>query len=179
MTQAGKIYGGSLYSLAAEESLANIILEELVVLKQSFASQPDFIRLLSAPNLPKTQRCAILDDCFRGKLHPYLLNFLKILTKKGYIHHFADCCDAYEALYNRDHGILIVIAVSAVELTGAQSAKLKEKLSIVTGKTIQLQNKVDPACCGGLRLSYNGKCIDGTLAHRLDAIGRLLKNTVL
>ena len=179
MTQTGKLYGESLYSLAAEENLAKIIGDQLVVLKESFSAEPDFIRLLSAPNLPKAERCSILDDSFRGKVHPYVLNFLKILTEKGYIRHFADCCDAYQALYNQDNGILVVTAVSAVPLSGIQAAKLKEKLASSTGKTIELRNKIDPACYGGLRIEYDGKSVDDTVAHRLDAIRSLLKNTVL
>ena len=179
MTQTGSIYGESLYSLAAEENLSKTILDELVVLKQSFAEEPDFIRLLNAPNLSKAERCSILDNSFRGKLHPYVLNFLKILTEKGYMRHFADCCDAYRNCYNRDHGILVVTAVSAIPLTAAQAEKLRQKLASTTGKTIELVNKVDPACYGGLRLSYDGKSIDDTVAHRLDAMRSLLKNTVL
>ena len=179
MTQAGNIYGESLYSLAAEEKVEKTILDQLQVLHQSFAAEPDFIRLLSAPNVSKAERCQILDSSFRGKVHPYVLNFMKILTEKGYMRHFADCCDAYRSSYNRDHGILVVTAVSAVALTQAQQAKLMAKLASITGKTIQLVNKVDPACYGGLRLNYDGKCIDDTVAHRLDAVRDLLKNTVL
>ena len=179
MTQTGKLYGESLYSLAAEEDLAKVIGDELMVLKESFAAEPDFLRLMNAANLSKEERCGILDDSFRGKVHPYVLNFLKILTEKGYMRHFADCCDAYKVLYNQDHGILVVTAVSARVLTDAQSTKLKAKLRAATGKTIELINKVDPACYGGLRLEYDGKSIDDTLAHRLDAMRSLLKNTVL
>lgn len=179
MTQTGSVYGESLYSLAAEEHLSKTILDELMVLKQSFAAEPDFIRLLNAPNLSKAERCAILDNSFRGKLHPYVLNFMKILTEKGYMRHFADCCDAYRGCYNRDHGILVVTAVSALPLTAAQIEKLRQKLAATTGKTIELVNKVDPQCYGGLRLSYDGKSIDDTVAHRLDAMRSLLKNTVL
>ena len=179
MTQTGSIYGESLYSLAAEENLTKAILDELMVLKQSFAEEPDFIRLLNAPNLSKAERCAILDNSFRGKLHPYVLNFLKILTEKGYMRHFADCCDAYRNCYNRDNGILVVTAVSAIPLTAAQEEKLRQKLASITGKTSELVGKVDPDCYGGLRLSYDGKSIDDTVAHRLDAMRSLLKNTVL
>ena len=179
MTQTGSIYGESLYSLAAEENLTKAILDELMVLKQSFAEEPDFIRLLNAPNLSKAERCAILDNSFRGKLHPYVLNFLKILTEKGYMRHFADCCDAYRNCYNRDNGILVVTAVSAIPLTAAQEEKLRQKLASITGKTIELGGNVDPDCDGGLRLSYDGKSIDDTVAHRLDAMRSLLKNTVL
>ena len=179
MTQAGNVYGESLYSLAAEENLTKTILDELLVLKQSFTAEPDFIRLMGVPNLPKAERCGILDSSFRGKVHPYVLNFMKILTEKGYMRHFADCCDAYQALYNRDNGILVVTAVSAIELTDAQRGKLCEKLAATTGKSIELVCKVDPGCYGGLRLEYDGKSMDDTVAHRLDAMRSLLKNTVL
>ena len=104
---------------------------------------------------------------------------MKILTEKGYARYFCDCCDAYRELYNADHGILTVKAVTAVALTDQQAAKLSEKLASITGKTIELQNRVDPGCLGGVRLDYDGKRVDGTVASRLDAVRSLLKNTVL
>ena len=93
--------------------------------------------------------------------------------------HFADCCKAYREVYNRDHGILEVCAVTAVPLTAQQTEKLTQKLIRVTGKTIDLQNRVDPSCLGGIRLDYDGKRLDDTIANRLASIGALLKSTVL
>ena len=179
MTEVGNVYGESLYALAKEENLSQAIGAELKVLQLSFRQEPDFIRLLSSPNLSKAERCQILDTSFRGKVHPYLLNFLKILTEKGYMRHFGDCCEAFEAQYNEDHGILPVKAVTAVALSREQEAKLKEKLAKLTGKTISLVNRVDPEVLGGVRLDYDGKQVDGTVKNRLDSIGSLLKNTVL
>ena len=85
MTQAANTYGQALYDLAKEESLGKTILEELSVLKSVFADAPAYSKLLSTPDIPKQERCAILDEAFRGKVHPYVLNFLKILTEKGYL----------------------------------------------------------------------------------------------
>lgn len=179
MTQTGSIYGESLYALAADEGLSKSILDELAVLQQSFQEEPTFLRLMSAPTLSKQERCQILDESFRGKIQPYLLNFLKILTEKGYMRDFSDCCAAYRSCYNRDNGILPVSAVTAVPLTEAQTARLREKLAGITGKTIELTNRVDPDCLGGVRLDYDGKRLDDTVSHRLDAVRSLLKNTVL
>ena len=179
MTQAANTYGQALYDLAKEEGLGKSILEELIVLKDVFAQNPQYYKLLSAPDIPKQERCGILDEAFRGKVNPYVLNFLKILTEKGYIRLFPDCCDAYRGFYNEDNGILVVKAVSAVALSAAQMQKLTEKLSATTGKTIDLQCSIDPAALGGLRLNFDGKQVDGTVQNRMDAISRLLKNTVL
>ena len=179
MTQAANTYGQALYDLAKEEGLGKSILEELNVLKGVFVENPEYSKLLSTPDISKQERCGVLDEAFRGKTHPYVLNFMKILTEKGYIRQFPECCDAYRSFYNEDNGILVVKAVSAIELSDVQLQKLTAKLEATTGKQIDLQCSVDAAQLGGLRLSYNGKLVDGTVKTKLDSIGRMLKNTVL
>ena len=179
MTQAGSVYGTALYSLALEEGLTEKLLAELTVLQESFRETPDFIRLLSSPNLSKQERCQILDDSFRGKVQPYVLNFLKILTEKGYMKYFHDCFKTYEDLYNRDNGILPVTAITAIAMSSEQVEKLTAKLSRVTDKKVKLLNKVDPSVLGGVRLDYDGKRLDDTVSHRMDAITKALKGTVL
>lgn len=179
MTQVATVYAQALYELARDEGLCDVMLSQLTVLGNAFSENPDFVRLLSTPNLPKEERCRIVDDSFAGMAQQYVLNFIKLLTEKGYIRHFADCCRAFRELYNDDKGILPVNVLSAVPLTGAQRERLAAKLSGVTGKTIELNCAVDPACIGGVRLDYDGKRVDDTVSHRLDAVRSLLKNTVL
>ena len=179
MTQIAVNYAQALYDLAAEEGLSEQLLHELQMLRESFSEEPGFVRLLNAPNISKQERCAIVDESFSGKVHPSVLNFLKILTEKGYARHFSDCCKVFEDRYNEDNGILPVWAVTAVALTQPQTEQLTQKLQTITGKTVKLHNTVEPACLGGVRLRYDGKQLDGTVKSRMDAIGDMLKNTVL
>lgn len=179
MTQIGNVYGESLYELAKDENLTAELGAQLKVLKDCFRQEADFVKLLSTPSLTKAERCQILDNSFRGTVHPYVLNFLKILTEKGYMRYFSDCCDSFAALYNQDNGILPVTAVTAVALSGAQAEKLTEKLAKITGKHIELSNRIDPSCLGGVRLDYDGQRLDDTVSHRMDTIRDMLKNTVL
>lgn len=179
MTGVGNVYGEALYSLAKEENLTGQILQQLRVLDGSFRSEPEFIRLLASPALPKAERCGILDSSFRAKVHPYLLNFLKILTEKGYMRHFSDCCKSYTQHYNLDNGILPVTAVTAVPLSQGQKARLSAKLAGITGKVIELNNRIDPAVLGGVRLDYDGVRMDDTVSHRMESLRELLNTTVL
>lgn len=179
MTSVGSTYGEALYDLAKAENLSSDILQEIAALDESFRQEPDFLRLLQTPNLNKQERCQIVDNGFRGKLHPYVLNFLKILTEKGYIRHFPQCVKAYRQHYNLDNNILPVTAVTAVPLSEEQKKKLAEKLCSLTGKAIDLVNKVDTAVMGGVRLDYDGKRLEDTVANRLASISALLKNTAL
>ncbi len=179
MTEIGSVYARALYDLAKEEDLCRDILDELTVLQKAFAENGDFIRLLSAPNLSKDTRCQIVDDSFAGKVQPYVLNFLKILTEKGYMRNFSDCCAAYRAIYNEENGILPVKVVTATALSPEQHERLRAKLCTITGKQVEMLCTVDPTCIGGVRLDYDGKRLDDTIRHRLDAIHSLLNNTML
>ena len=179
MTDIVNVYGQALYDLAKDENLTEEILGQLGVLNESFAAEPAFVQLLCAPSIPKQERCQVLDDSLRGQVHPYVLNFLKILTEKGYMRHFSGCCRLFKQQYNEDHGVLPVVAVTKLPLSDELRRKLADKLSEVTGKTISLECRVDPECLGGVRLELDGIQVDGTIRHRLQEIRKLLKNTVL
>ena len=179
MSTVAAVYAQALYGLTKDEGQDAAVLQQMSVLEESFRAEPDYIRLLGAANLSKAERCDILDRDFRGRVEPCLLNFMKILTEKGYIRYFSACCKAYRALYNEDHGILEVKALTATPLTAEQTERLIHRLSALTGKTIDLQNTVDPACLGGVRLDYDGRQLDDTLQHRLNSLRGLLANTVL
>lgn len=179
MNQIASVYGEAIYSLAQEEGITARVMEELSALKAGFGEEPDFLRLLGSPNIPKEERTKILDDGFSGKVHPFVLNFLKILTEKSYISHFPGCCEAYRSHYNRDMGIVPVSAVTAVPMTAAQKQRLQEKLGSMLNKKIDLTNSIDPNCLGGMRLDFDGKQLDDTVANRLRNISELLTSTVL
>ena len=179
MTEAASVYGEALYALAKDENKSDMMLMQLKALNESFAAEPDFLRLMSAPNLSKIERKEILDTCFKDKVEPYLLNFLKILMEKGYIRQFGSCVQVFRERYNEDRGIMAVSAVTAVPMSDSQKEKLAAKLAGITGKQIDLINTIDPACIGGVRLDYDGKRVDDTIIHRLDAVSSMLKNTIL
>ena len=179
MTEVANTYGQALYVLAKDEGLTGEILGQITALKESFAAESAFVQLLCTPSIPKQERCQILDDSLRAQVHPYVLNFLKILTEKGYMRHFSGCCQLFKQQYNQDNGILPVTAVTSLPLSDALRRKLTDKLSSITGKTIELECRVDPECLGGVRLDLGGMQVDGTVRHRLDEIRTILKNTVL
>ena len=179
MTQIGSVYGEALFSLAKDEKLDTEIMQQLQVLEQSFSAEPDFVRLMGAPNITKEERCTILDSSFRGKVHEYVLNFMKILTEKGYFRHFSACVQGYRVCYNEYHNILTVTAVTAVPLSDVQRSKLTGKLQVLTGKKVSLTNKVDPACMGGVLLELPGRQLDGTVKQRLDNLAAALKTVAV
>ncbi len=179
MSGGTESYGIALFDLAQAEGLDKQIMQQLDVLEESFQQEPEFLRLLSAHEISKQERCQILENSFGEKLHPYVLNTLKLLTEKGGIRHFDSCCKAYRQRYQAYHGILPVRVCTAAALTPEQADRLARKLRQLTGKTVLLEQKLQPSLLGGIRLEYGGVQLEDTLRQRLDAVGAMLKNTAL
>ena len=170
MTELAREYGDGLYALTEEENLSKEVLEQLLSLKKLFREQPDFIRLLSNMSLSKEDRVKIIDQVLRGQVHPYLLNFLKILCERGALNEYEGCLSAFKTLYNQAHGTVEATVTTAVALDDEQRARLSKKLSAMTGKTVELIEKVDASLVGGVLLEMNGQRYDNTLKSRLKSI---------
>ena len=124
-----------------------------------------------------TLRSGVVD--YLGFIRIDVLNFLKILCEKGTLRELPGCARAYRVRYNQAHGILEAAATTAVAMTEQQVKSLHEKLEKLTGKTIDLKTKVDPAVLGGIRLDIEGTELDGTVQNRLAALRRDIASVTL
>lgn len=170
MTELAREYGDGLYALAMEEKIAGDVLSQLQTLKAAFREEPDFLRLLGNMSLSREERVGILDRTFRGQVHPYVLNFLKILCERGALGEFAGCEEAYRQRYNQDHQVVEAVVTTAQPMTSVQRAQLLQKLQHMTGKQVSMTEKLDASVMGGVLLEMNGQRYDNTVRHRLAAI---------
>lgn len=179
MSARGELYADALYELCRDENISDKVLREMKAADAIFKDNPEYIRLLSVPTVSKEERCGILDESFGGRVEPYLLNFMKLLVERGLIREYSVCVKTFRKRFNEDNGILDVTAVTAVPLTPELEKKLRDRISEVTGKKIELTQRVDHALIGGVRLEMDGKRCDGTVRSRLDAIQRTLSAQTL
>lgn len=170
MTEFGREYGEGLYALCAEEKLDQAVLEEVQALQKAFRENEAFLHLLGNMTMSKEERVRIVDETFKGQIHEYTLNFLKILVERGAIHAFSECAAAYQESYFRDHQVAVAEVTTAAALNEAQREKLIDKLKKLTGKEIVVKEKIDPSVLGGVLLQMDGKRYDNTVRHRLAAI---------
>lgn len=179
MTQTAKTYGGALYDLAAEENLTEQILSDLTLVCSVADADSDYLRLLCTPSVPKPERRQLIDEAWRGNIHDYTRNFLKLLCDNGTLSELRACKDEFHARYRQDHNIIPVCAVSAMEIPDALLEKLLEKLQQMTGKTVELSTRIDANLLGGIRLELPDRQLDGSAKFHLEQVRKLLKNTVL
>ncbi|MBQ4354646.1 MAG: ATP synthase F1 subunit delta [Clostridia bacterium] len=170
-------YGGGLFLLAEEEGLEDQLLGETRMLASLLTA--DYTRLLINPNLPKEQRIAIVGELLDGRVHPYMANFVKLMTERRLASALKGCFGEYERLYYEKFRVVRVLAESAVELSEAQKKRLEEKLTAHTGCRIEVRYSINPSLIGGMRLFYNNREINDSIKSRLTEIGAVLSDTVV
>ena len=173
MNRIAKNYADALFDLAHEDGVDELVQTQFAGVRRLFDENPDYVKLLYAPNVPKSERLAALDEAFSGRVHLHLLSFLKLLSERGDIYEYADCEARFRSRCNAAHGIVEATAFTAAPLRPAQLERLRVRLGELTGK------RVDPAVLGGIRLEYDGVELDSTVRRKLDGIGRTLSDTIL
>ncbi len=179
MTEYARVYGGSLYDLAAEEQLTKEIMEEIPVILNLFRENPEYMKLLTEPSIKKDERLKLIEEAFGNQAQRYLVSFMKLLCERGILNEFEGCCTMYKQRFNEDHNIAEAIVTGAAPLKEEQLAALKAKLEKISGKTVEITVKVDPRVLAGLKVELNGNELDGTVAGRLSGIQKKLNETIM
>ncbi len=171
-------YALSLYEIAAEEKKEQAYLDEFTEICGVLKKEPDFMKVLKTPSISPEEKRNVLKKVFEGRIEPYLLNFLMLLTDKNRIGLVQDMCQAYKDHYYFENGIIEVRAITANPLNSALSKKLKAKMEAVTGKKVVLEKVIDPSILGGIIVKLQGEQYDNSLRTRLEDIAARLTNTI-
>ncbi len=160
-------YGNALYELASEIGQETEMKEEFARIAETLEENQEFMKLLSNPRIATSERLKIVDTVFGdNKIKPYLLSVLKIFTENRDVSLIPKCYKSYLEKYYEDKNIMVVTAISAIDLIDTQKQRIIDNLEKSTGKTIVLENKIDKTCIGGIRLEYRGHMIDASIENR-------------
>lgn len=174
MAQISKEYGSALFDAASEHGETEAVYEAAKQLSAIFKENPDYIELLSAPNLPKPERLAAAKQSLSGNVPDILCAFVQLLCERGYLRCFSDCVAEYAALYDAARNTVIAEVTSAVPLRAEEENKLRTKLEKMSGKTVRLSTHVDASLLGGMTVLMNGTLYDGSIKGNMKEIKEVM-----
>ena len=168
-------YGKALFLLALEENKDEVIFNEVKSLSEVLSNNSEYITILDSPAIMLDEKLSLIDNSM-SSCEEYVKNFVKILCEKHSVFQFEDCVKAYSKEYDKHHNIIRSVVISAVKLSDSQLEKMKIALEKKSGKTVFLENEIDPSLIGGVVLRTEGKQFDGSIKGRLDSMNRSIED---
>jgi len=166
-----KRYAAALLRVTDAEGSTEETEQLLDSLKESYLSQKDFRAFLGQPRVPRKLKKQLLHKVFDGRARKSFTDFLDLLIDKNRQSILPDVADMFDTLADASKGLVRVRVKSWRPLSAAQQGGLQAKLERLSGKNVTIETQVDPALKGGLLILFGDTVIDGTVAHRLKAIG--------
>jgi F-type H+-transporting ATPase subunit delta len=171
-----QVYAEALLALAEERGVADQVLEELGDLADLAVRDGAFETFLVSPLVEPEARARTFEKLLRGRASDLLVDALQVVNRKGRLELLPEIANAYRQAHRRLRGRVQVFVASAVPLTDALRAKLREAAARYAGKTPELVESVDPQLLGGMVVRVGDERIDSSVKTRLrDLSGALLR----
>lgn len=167
-------YAEALYSLAEDENAAENIYNEIEIVADLFKENPELVKILDFPGDTK-KKTALIDRCFGGQVHIYLLNCLKLMSEKRTVRYAVPMAEEYMRLYRQKVGAETAEIITAVRLDDSQLLRITAALEKSTGKKIIPKPTVDPKCMGGVIVRLENRSIDASVKTRLNEFEKKIK----
>ncbi|MBQ9948656.1 MAG: ATP synthase F1 subunit delta [Oscillospiraceae bacterium] len=171
--KAEKVYGESFFELCLEESADRLkdTAAELDALSAIFAENPEFAKVMDTPTISVEEKVSLIKDIITdGNVSEYTGNLLCVLAERGRFSCWNGIVKHFRAKYNEHFRIAEIIVTASAPLTEDMRAKITAKMSEITGKSITICEKVDPAIIGGVIIDYGSTRYDGSVRARLNAL---------
>ena len=120
-------YALSLYEVAKQENKVQEFMDEFNAVCDVFNENPDFLKVLKTPSIQFAEKKNTISAVFEGRIHPYMLNFLMLITERNRIGLIFEMAESYKEQYYFEEGICEVTAITASKMDDAISEKLKNK----------------------------------------------------
>ena len=162
------VYGQALFDAAKDTGKLSNINEEYSAVSEVFAENPELKKLFGIPAISLKEKKAIAEKIFGGHISQELLNFICVLIEKRRMNSWAGIGRVYEKLVWESEGFTKGVLYSAVPAGKERLQAFEEKTSVVAGKRVVLENRIDETIIGGVKIYVDGKLIDASVKGRLE-----------
>ena len=176
--QVARVYARALFDAASEANAVEAVREDLDAFVTMLASSSSLRDVLADPQIDMSSKQRVVAEITRTG-QPLVANTLQLLLERGRATMLGELNDAYGALAAEAAGLIKVDVTSAVELGPEASMQIAARVEEVTGRRVELTQRVDSSIIGGLVLQVGDVFVDSSLQARIRQLRRRLATAEL
>eukprot|EP00240_Pyramimonas_obovata_P014300 CAMPEP_0118933270 /NCGR_PEP_ID=MMETSP1169-20130426/11862_1 /TAXON_ID=36882 /ORGANISM="Pyramimonas obovata, Strain CCMP722" /LENGTH=209 /DNA_ID=CAMNT_0006876009 /DNA_START=104 /DNA_END=733 /DNA_ORIENTATION=+ len=174
-------YTGALYSAAVKAKSLDKVDKEIAQIAVMCKTSPTFKSFLSDPSVPKKKKSeSIIALMTEMKFTDTTKHLFGVMASNGRLPETEKVAKLFSEIMMASKGEVPAAVTSAEPLTAKELADVTAacQASIGSGKTLKLEQKVDPSIIGGLMIDVGDKHIDLSINTKIRKMEALLQDTV-
>ena len=166
-SSAATRYAQALFSLGKERGTLDVWQSDLTDLA-TLTGDTRISSYLSNPSITADTKLATLEASLPSTVQPELRNLAKLLVVRGRTDLIPQIREIFEDQVRTERGITVAQVTTAEPLTADEEALVREKLTAMTGNTIEITSTIDPDLIGGIVVRIGDQVIDGSVRNKLE-----------
>ncbi|MDX1623409.1 MAG: ATP synthase F1 subunit delta, partial [Gemmatimonadota bacterium] len=138
-------------------------------------SEERFRVFLHAPQIPAEEKRSVIEASLGEGFHPLAVRFLYLVIDKHREAFLEEIVRAWRELLDERENRQSALVTTATPVDASMLRRIRGALEKTTGKTIDLEQAVDPDLLGGVVIKTGDTVIDGSVRARLERMRRRLK----
>ncbi|WP_226389992.1 ATP synthase F1 subunit delta [Penaeicola halotolerans] len=169
-TQVASRYAKSLLGLALERGVLEEVNRDMQFFSSTCKLNPDFVLMLKNPIINHSKKLSILKAIFADKVDQLTFSFFEIITRKNRESDLPAIATEFHHQYNVQSNVQEATITTTFVLTQELREKFRSIVKEISGKEVELLEKVNPDLIGGYILKVGDRQIDESISSHLKAL---------
>ena len=163
-------YAKSLIELAEERKVVETVYQDMLLFRDTAKANRGLMLALKSPVVLHEKKLGILKALFKEKVDPVSYSIFEIITRKNRESILDEIAEEFITQYNTYKGIQKATITTTIPLNADLRAQFNKIVADATGRTVELEEKVDEKLIGGYILRVGDRQIDASLKSRLNEL---------
>ncbi len=175
--QLGKVYAHALIGSANSAGVADEVVDQLGRFVDDYLAQnPQLVLAFSSPRIDEAEKGRVIDRLLGGEFNPVLINFLKVMARRGRLGYVSAVRDAADSLRDELLGRIVAEVRTAVPLDDSLRQTVLSRIAQATSKEVRLVEVVDDRLVGGMVIRIGDTIFDGSVANQINKLSRKVRS---
>lgn len=132
-------------------------------------------RLMTSPNVSRDEKMAVIKEVLATG-QPESMNLATLLLDRGRLAIAPDMATLFRELALAELGIVVADVTTAAAIDKEVEAAIKQQLSALVGKQVEIRAHVDDSIIGGVVARIGDQLIDGSVSNQLRRLRNRLES---
>jgi F-type H+-transporting ATPase subunit delta len=176
MEEIAQVYARSLFEVAEELGLLDVIREQLSQFADALHESRELATFFFSPYFSTEEKKDALHRAIVDA-EPTFMSFLEALVERHRMPAIFRIRARYEELWDDANQLLPVQVTSAIELDEQTVQSIGERIGQQTGRKVELSSSVDSGILGGIILRVGNFILDASIRNQLNQLRKELAHT--